>query len=507
MANECPVPGPFVLGLCGDLAPLRRALEANGYVRSALAETLDTGGARGALASPEDVEVVLRRTVGGSPYETLVRLFTLARAVPEAAARAALAPVELEHLEAIGLLRSCEGGVRAEAALTPVEDLYVVQDFTPQVTGRPGARDHVAAVSPASLALGNLTVRRRGEEALDLGTGSGIQALWAARHARRVVATDTSPRALNFAAFGARLNGFANIELRQGSLFEPVAQDAFDLIVANPPFVIAPRVEHEYRDSSFPGDGISERVVRDAPARLREGGFTALLFNWGHRDEADWAVRPTQWVEGSGCDAWLLRSATADPLTYASSLLAQEKPAGPAPYGDLLDEWVRHIEGLGFGAISWGVAILRRRAAASNWVRADTVPFDLLRGACGEQVQRVFAAQDLLAQVSRPEQLLDRPLVLSPDHELQQCLHLEDEAWMVTGATLRQPEGFGFSGNVDRLTMTAIAGCNGRRTLREIADALARGLRMDPGQVAERCAAAAQRLLAWGFLVPSQETR
>lgn len=494
---------PLDLRVCGDLAPLRRALEDNGFVRAALAETLDTGAARGALATPEDVEVVLRRTAGGSPYEALVRLFALARAVPEDAARAALAPAELEWLAAIGLLRTCEGGVRAEVALTPVGDLYVVQDFSPQVAGRPSARDQVATVSPASLTLGDLTVRRQGETALDLGTGSGIQALWAARHARHVVATDTSPRALNLAAFAARLNGLPNVEVRQGSLFQPVAQDRFELIVANPPFIIAPRVEHEYRDSAFPGDAISERVLREAPGVLSEGGYCTILFNWGHRDESDWAERPKQWAGGSGCDAWLIRSATADPLTYASRLLAQEGPAEAGRFGGLLDEWVRHIEGLGFGAVSWGVALLRRRAAPANWVRADTLPLDLLRGPCGGQAQRIFAAQDLLAQASDAEQLLDHALVLGPDHELQQSLQMDKESWVVRGAVLRQSEGFGFSGSVDRLVVTALAGCDGRRTLREVAAALASGMRLQFAEAAQRCAAAARRLLAWGFLVPA----
>ena len=114
---------PFRLGECGDLASLRQALEDNGFVREALAETLDTGSARGALGSPEHMQVALRRTAGGSPCETLVRLFVLARAVPEEAARAALAPVDLERLEAIGLVRRSEGGVRAEAAVMPVGDL------------------------------------------------------------------------------------------------------------------------------------------------------------------------------------------------------------------------------------------------------------------------------------------------------------------------------------------------------------------------------------------------
>src|SRR5438046_1475536 len=70
------------------------------------------------------------------------------------------------------------------------------------------------------------------DSALDVGTVCGIHAIRAARYARRVVATDLNPRALRFARFNAALNGVANIEFREGSLWEPVGDETFDLIVA-----------------------------------------------------------------------------------------------------------------------------------------------------------------------------------------------------------------------------------------------------------------------------------
>ena len=69
----------------------------------------------------------------------------------------------------------------------------------PGAAARP---DHVAGVHGPSLTLSHLTVRRRVETALDLGTGSA-QALLAARHSGLVVATDLNQRALGFAAFNA----------------------------------------------------------------------------------------------------------------------------------------------------------------------------------------------------------------------------------------------------------------------------------------------------------------
>lgn len=94
----------------------------------------------------------------------------------------------------------------------------------------------------------------RGARVLDVFTGSGVLALAAARDgARAVTAVDVSRRAVAAARLNARLNGVALRALR-GDLLAPVAEERFDLIVANPPYV--------------PGDGLPSR----GPARAWEGG-------------------------------------------------------------------------------------------------------------------------------------------------------------------------------------------------------------------------------------------
>ena len=85
-----------------------------------------------------------------------------------------------------------------------------------------------------------LTPREPVTTAADIGTGCGVQALLLARHAERVIATDISARALHLTALGAALAGATNIDLRQGSLLEPLTEDV-DLLVSNPPFVITPQ--------------------------------------------------------------------------------------------------------------------------------------------------------------------------------------------------------------------------------------------------------------------------
>ena len=135
----------------------------------------------------------------------------------------------------------------------------MVSDLTPGLDGQPlrVGTDHVLGVTPASTSLAQLTTRRPVGRALDLGTGCGVQSLHLSTHADDVVATDVNARALAITAFNAALNDL-DLDLRAGSLWDPVSGETFDLITANPPFVISPATERHgerltYRDSGLPG--------------------------------------------------------------------------------------------------------------------------------------------------------------------------------------------------------------------------------------------------------------
>ena len=156
--------------------------------------------------------------------------------------------------------------MRALVRVVPHDELLIASDrqLEPGADARP---DHVAGVHRPSLTLSHLTVRRPVETALDVGTGNGIQAILAARHSGRVVATDVNARALEFAAFNAQLNGVENVELREGSFFEPVEGERFGLVTCNPPYVISPESAFLFRDSGLEGDAVSRHVVERAPAR------------------------------------------------------------------------------------------------------------------------------------------------------------------------------------------------------------------------------------------------
>jgi release factor glutamine methyltransferase len=115
-------------------------------------------------------------------------------------------------------------------------------------------------------------------EVLDMGTGSGICAVFAARHARRVVAVDINLAAVRCAGINALLNHVEHkIDLRHGDLFAPVLEERFDLILFNPPFVQGP--PRDDRDRAWRSNDVAERFAAGLGAHLKPAGSALVLLS------------------------------------------------------------------------------------------------------------------------------------------------------------------------------------------------------------------------------------
>jgi HemK-related putative methylase len=118
----------------------------------------------------------------------------------------------------------------------------------------------------------------RGGDVLDLGTGSGVCAVFAAQHARRVVAVDINEAAVRCAGINAFLNGTEHkIEFRCGDLFAPVHGERFDLVLFNPPFVRG--IPADDRDRAWRSTDVAERFAAGLSAHLKPGGAALLLLS------------------------------------------------------------------------------------------------------------------------------------------------------------------------------------------------------------------------------------
>jgi methylase of polypeptide subunit release factors len=481
-----------------ELATLREALARAGFTAEGVEDRL---GTHELSSRPADAAVHRRRLAGEDPFATLAQAFLLGVDVDADRLAAATAPLPLDRLATLGLV--VLDGRRAVPAvrLAPHGD-YVVASDADAENGAETPFDYVPGIQSPSVTLAKLAVRRPVATALDLGTGCGIQALLASRHAERVVATDVNRRALAFAEFNVRLNGVDNVELRLGSGFEPVADERFDLVVANPPYVISPDATYGYRDSGLAADELCRRLVGDAPAHLREGGFAHVLVSWVHGAGGDWAEPLRGWVRDRHCDAWLLHYRTNDPLTHAAGWLRPLADGDRERYEAALDRWLDHLAELGVEAIGYGAVVLRRRGSGEGWVRVDMLPLEKLEAA-GEHTLRVFAAADVLRGLDDDE-LLDARLALTPNHRLQQELVTADGGFAVRAQMLELTDGLCFTVGVDRHTASLLPHLDGARPLREALAAAATTFELDDAEREAFVPAAmpvVRRLLELGFLI------
>ena len=478
---------------------LRAALVSADFTYDAVAELLGPL-AHDALARNETVPG-LRRTGDGSPLSTLVRLFLLQVPVPAAHAERAL-PGLVDRMAAEGLLEQSVGEVAARLDVRPYatddDHLWVVSDLTPGLDGAPQrvGPDHVLGISPASTSLAQLTIREPVARALDLGTGCGVQALHLARHAQTVVATDVNARALRLTRFNAALNDVEDrIDVRDGSFFEPVRDERFDLIATNPPFVISPATGERlvYRDSGLPGDRVVEDIVRAAPGHLTDGGWCQVLANWVIERDRPWDERLATWLTDE-VDALVVQREVLDPAAYVELWL---KDAGHHPstgsvrmeeYHQRYDTWLQWFDEQRIEAVGFGWVHLHRtgggRRELLEWPYDVEQPIAPAIAAWGAAVH---------ADAGPSARLRLRPDVRQ---ETLGPVGAEDPETIV----LRQQTGLRRARTADTVVAGLVGACDGDLTVGQILDALAQILDLDQQATREDYLPVVADLVREGFL-------
>ena len=395
---------------------------------------------------------------------------------------------------------------------------WIISDLGELALGHPLGENHVLGVGGASLTLSALMIPNPVESALDLGTGCGIQALHASRHARRVVATDISERALELAALNARLNDVHNIEFRLGSLFEPVAGERFDHIISNPPFVITPRVEgvpsYEYRDGGLVGDALVEAVVRGAAEHLTANGVAQLLGNWEYHD-ADAFDRLTGWLAAPAghppLDAWIIEREVQLPTGYAETWIRDGGTRPDTPDFDrLYNAWLDDFEARGVSQVGFGYMLLRQPADAPGRAAAPARPRPLrlerLPEALGHNPAGIGShLADCLAAHDWQSGLDDRDLArstLAVASDVTEERHFWPGQEDPTLMTLHQGGGFGRSVPLDTATAALVGACDGELPVGAIIDAIAQLLDADPDALRAELLPRVRSLLDDGFLEP-----
>jgi methylase of polypeptide subunit release factors len=431
-------------------------LRALPYTEESVEELL---GEDGPSAGLTDVAVFDRR-LPRTRLGNAMRLLLLQIPLSHDEATSALGRDGVEALFTTGLAREDGDRVVMRGRIVPAEGLLM--SFDGFAVGHDDPHGYVASYTPTASWLAALTPRRRVGRALDIGTGSGAHALLAARHSDEVIATDLNPRAIAFTALNAALNGIRNLEVRLGSLFEPVAGETFDLITCNAPYVVSPEDQWQYRDAAgFEADQLSHTVVTGVPKYLNEDGFGCMLVSWLAESDTDPDVRVDEWLQDNDCDAWVLGLSGADPLDHAAGW-NEHLSVDPDAYGAALDRWTSYLEELGVGWVTEGAVLVHKRPGAIHTIRTDPVDEDDLEFA-GDQVERVFEALELVSGINYPQELLDERFALTEEARIQQSPSEEGATVILEGGTWHEVE-------IDDETVDVLLELDGRATLAEAID-------------------------------------
>jgi methylase of polypeptide subunit release factors len=400
---------PFLLD-DSDLPPLREVisnLARIGYSEKTVLERLG-------LASFSDLQwratpmYQEERLAERNPLALAIELFLLQGSVSEHE----LSDLFVDQSSRDALIRTGllavddTGRARARASLFPVGKRLFFSDHAWPELPHPGYKtvpyDQVMFVGGDSRALAHCTPRRPVHAALDLCTGSGIQALLAAEHAERVVAVDINERAARCTRFNGKVSGATNLEVVVGDLFEPLREQRFDLITANPPFVPSPLNTLGFRDGGRSGEDIQKRIVAGLPNHLAPGGSAHMITELGERDNEPLAHRLREWLAGSPMDIHILRLREFSATKYA---IGHAKGDDYDVFLDSVQSWAGNLRAQGYQRV---VVVLisfqwSDPASGPSWVRVDDTQAP--QRAAGAEIEAAFQAERLSRRLDLPETL------------------------------------------------------------------------------------------------------
>jgi len=345
-----------------------------------------------------------------APLGPILRAFFFADPAPPDALSLALGGELYERMRASGLLLDRPAGVVCALRLNLLHEQWV---FTDDLTE--GGEAVMGAGATTANLIGAAWPKEKVNSLLDLGCGAGTVALLMAGVCERAVGVDISERALVLSRFNARLSGLDNVEFLESNLFSGVQDRTFDLIVSQPPFVACPPTTDSvtFLHGGTRGDELPLQLLADLPPRLAPAGRAVVLIDLPKYDD----VAPTERIRAAigsavALDLLVLLGTPQDLDTHITLFGVMLAPTlGPA-FEDYVLTHREHLARMKITELRSTFVVLRRTEAVP-WTRQVEVRPMVNVAPTGRQIDRMLAAQDLLA--AGPEALLSASLDVPPE--------------------------------------------------------------------------------------------
>lgn len=389
---------PVRIGTFEQFQRVAATLRAASFDEPTLCRTLKLGDMSDVGQVDED-EMDL--SVVSPQLQILIRLFLYQAMVQRREVEAVFDVATIDSFLALGLWGAEEFGddhFYARVLLYPVGGFFIASDRHSLPDGSPfePPPDIVfPAIFVGTLLFLDVLPTASGTEALDLCSGTGIAAMVLSRTHERSVSSDITDRAALFARFNCALNERESVEVITGDLFDAVAGQSFDCIVAHPPYVPSIGITTIWRDGGSTGEALIRRIVEGLPDYLRAGGrFCAVTLGLDTK-EGNFEARARSWLGDKADEFDILLGCVEErrPADVLKNFSERNATAGSNRVQELEAEFKRQ----GILKMPYGVLFMRRTldpATHKPW----TVRRRMKNGLKGFDFDAVFSLHDRLSQ-------------------------------------------------------------------------------------------------------------
>ncbi len=453
------LPEPLDAGLASRL---RGIFESAGYAEDELARLY---GVSRLCQLDHNVARRGARPTPASACELLATLFLDAVWVERGVAEAILPAPDWAVIREAGLIQEEDGRLCARFHIYPSGGLLIASDRWSNPDGTPiqmNGEIVYPSINPNTQRFIDLLPGSPCDSFLDIGAGTGVGALLAARSgAREVVASDVLPSCTSYVRFNAALNGLENITAVTSDVYAALSGRTFDRIVCHPPYVPSILPRWVFYNGGEDGESITGRVVEGLPAHLRPGGLCLLQMMGSDRAGQGFESRVREWLGEAEAefDVAFLIQTSVNVESFAARVSGNEVRS-QQEFTALMELFRRlKVDGL-----NRGLLLLQRHKEKS---RPFTVRRECPAGfgvGSWEWLLRWEAAA-----ISRESQriLLDTPLHQGRTEAFDVRYRLEDSEWIPSEYALFAREPFVVECRAHPWMANLIALCDGRGTGRE----------------------------------------